>query len=440
MYQDINDQNKWKLKAKKVGLVVITANQSGSSNYLPAISISQNININVAQLKVTANAQNKVYGTLDPSLTFAVTGFKNNDQEANVLSGSLVRDTGENVGAYVIGKGSLVASSNYKIDFETDSLTITKASLSGITFNSSSFVYDGTSKIIEISGNLPKGASVSYTGNNQTETGVHQVIATIDGGTNYIGQTLNADLTITKASQSIVWNQNLIIGCSNETTIQLTARSSSGLPIMYKSSNESIAKINGAEVILIGNGYAEITAFQLGNNNFLSSNQITQTLNHKLNGMIKQKWDNILIFDNNSNDFEKWQWYKNGTIISGAIGQYYQSPQALSGIYHVIATDKSGNKMETCPISIVANQHKGGVKVVPNPVRQGEMFNIVADYSVEELKGASLVVMDLTGKIYKEIINVESTTKLKAPLTASVYIVHLFLKDGRKASTKMLVN
>ncbi|MEG0982239.1 Ig-like domain-containing protein, partial [Algoriella sp.] len=202
VYQDINDQNKWKLKAKKVGLVVITANQSGSSNYLPAISISQNININVAQLKVTANAQNKVYGTLDPSLTFAVTGFKNNDQEANVLSGSLVRDAGENVGAYLIGKGSLVANSNYKIDFKTDSLTITKASLSGITFNSSSFVYDGTSKIIEISGNLPKGTSVTYAGNNQTETGVHQVIATIDGGTNYVDQTLNADLTITKASLS----------------------------------------------------------------------------------------------------------------------------------------------------------------------------------------------------------------------------------------------
>lgn len=172
---------------------------------------------------------------------------------------------------------------------------------------------------------------------------------------------MKAILTIEKANQTINWNQDLVIGCASEKVIQLTARSSSGLPIVYHSSNESIAQVNGNEIILVGNGYVEITATQEGNNNYLSASNITILLNNRLTGMVKQKWNDVLVFDNSSLDFVKWQWYKNGKIINGATGQFYQSPEALSGTYYVIVTDKKVNEIETCPLVIVANQKKEGI-------------------------------------------------------------------------------
>ncbi len=343
------------------------------------------------------------------------------------------------MGNYVINQGSLSANSNYTLAYTPSDLTITKASITGITFTDGTFTYDGTAKSIEITGILPIGAKVSYVGNSQTEAGTYTVTVTI-GGDNYVGQTLSAKMIIEKAAQTITWNQNLVVGCDVENEIQLTAKSSSGLPIVYHSSNESIAKIIGDKVVFTGVGFVEITASQVGNNNFLSANSTTKTLNTRSKGMVKQKWDKVLVFDNSSNQYVKWQWYKDGVRLNGATKQFYESLEPLSGIYYVVATDLSNNQLETCPMTIVANVSTGGIKVVPNPVRQGTMFDVVANYTSTELIGAELIITDLTGKKFFETKNVRPTTKLQAPLTASVYVIHLFLSDGRKASTNMLVN
>lgn len=68
------------------------------------------------------------------------------------------------------------------------------------------------------------------------------------------------------------------------------------------------------------------------------------------------------------------------------------------------------------------------------------MFKVIAYYKNEELINAKLVITDVTEKVVKEVNKVEPTTTLQAPLTASVYVVHLFLEDGRKTSVKMLVD
>jgi len=246
-------------------------------------------------------------------------------------------------------------------------------------------------------------------------------------------------LIIDKATQAIIWNQNLVVGCDVGNEIQLTAKSSSGLPIVYHSSNESIVKVIGDKVELTGVGFVEITASQQGNNNFSSANSIAKKLNTRSKGMVKQKWDKVLTFDNSSNQFVKWQWYKDGVRLNGATKQFYESLQPLSGVYYVVATDLYNNQLETCPITIVANVKTGGIKVVPNPVRQGTMFDVVSNYTLTELIGAELIITDLTGRKFVEMKNVRPTTKLQAPLVANVYVINLFLSDGRRASANMLV-
>ncbi|SFJ90356.1 MBG-2 domain-containing protein, partial [Myroides guanonis] len=91
-------------------LYLISANINGCESH----RIKVVLNAMPAELTVSVNAgQTKLYGNVDPELTYTVSGLKNNEQASNVLTGTLSRDTGENVGMYSINQGSLSAGINY---------------------------------------------------------------------------------------------------------------------------------------------------------------------------------------------------------------------------------------------------------------------------------------------------------------------------------------
>ncbi|WP_313580840.1 MBG domain-containing protein, partial [Chishuiella sp.] len=132
VYQDSN--GKWKLKANSIGNVTITAMQSGNNTYLPAANVSQILTINPAIITITAEPKSKNYAEIDPELTYSVSGLVNNDIQSDILSGSLQREIGEDVGTYEIQKGTLSVTSNYSVIFVNNYLEITKATISGISF------------------------------------------------------------------------------------------------------------------------------------------------------------------------------------------------------------------------------------------------------------------------------------------------------------------
>ncbi|MGJ1265264.1 MBG domain-containing protein, partial [Sphingobacterium spiritivorum] len=189
---------------ENVGTYAISNNDLAASNYTITY-VGSDLTITKANLTVTADAKTKVYGTTDPALTYKVTGLVNNDA-AIVVTGTLKRATGENVGTYAISNNDLAAS-NYTITYVGANLTITKAAISGITLSDASFTYDSAAKSILISGTLPAGTTVSYTGNNQTAAGTYTVTANIDGGINYTNLTLQATLKINKAKQVITFKE-----------------------------------------------------------------------------------------------------------------------------------------------------------------------------------------------------------------------------------------
>lgn len=71
--------------------------------------------------------------------------------------------------------------------------------ITGITFESQTFVYDGTEKTITISGKLPDGVTVAYENNKATEVGVKTAKATLSGK-GYKTLVLTATLNITSSS------------------------------------------------------------------------------------------------------------------------------------------------------------------------------------------------------------------------------------------------
>ncbi|KAF5269853.1 hypothetical protein FQR65_LT17914 [Abscondita terminalis] len=276
---------------ENVGTYAISNNDLAASNYTITY-VGADMTITKANLTVTADAKTKVYGSSDPALTYKVTGMVNNDA-ATVVTGTLKRAAGENVGTYAIGNNDLAASnytityvganltityanltvtadaktkvygssdpaltykvtvcwlknvgtyaisnndlaaSNYSITYVGADLTITKAAISGITLSDASFTYDSAAKSILIAGTLPVGTSVSYTGNNQTAAG----------------------------------------------TLSLDISSNSPLPIKIYSDNTLVAEVTGnQEVTVRGVGLALIRAEQSGDANYIAADAVTREL------------------------------------------------------------------------------------------------------------------------------------------------------------------
>lgn len=71
----------------------------------------------------------------------------------------------------------------------------------GITFANKTVTYSGLEYVLEISGTLPEGTKVDYTGNKGTDAGVYNATAKLSGE-GYKEKTLTATLTIEKADLS----------------------------------------------------------------------------------------------------------------------------------------------------------------------------------------------------------------------------------------------
>ncbi|MBD8487375.1 gliding motility-associated C-terminal domain-containing protein [Echinicola sp. CAU 1574] len=105
-----------------VGNYAISASGYSSSNYTINY-MDGSLEITPEALTVVADDKSKVYGTIDPALTYVVSGLVNGDG-MEVIVGNLNRSPGEEVGSYPINRGSLSTSANYLLQFTGGELTI----------------------------------------------------------------------------------------------------------------------------------------------------------------------------------------------------------------------------------------------------------------------------------------------------------------------------
>ena len=80
------------------------------------------LTITPVSVLVNANANSKIYGEADPTLTATVTGVLENDDF--VPSYTISRETGNNVGQYIITPTGDVAQGNYTVTYDTALFTI----------------------------------------------------------------------------------------------------------------------------------------------------------------------------------------------------------------------------------------------------------------------------------------------------------------------------
>ena len=78
-------------------------------------------------------------------------------------------------------------------------------------------------------------------------------------------------------TQTITFN-SLLVKTYGEASFDLTAIATSGLPVTYSSSNESVATISGSTVTIVGAGSTTITASQSGDVNYVAATPVIQLL------------------------------------------------------------------------------------------------------------------------------------------------------------------
>ncbi|MEA8484215.1 MBG domain-containing protein [Pseudomonas aeruginosa] len=177
--------------------------------------VGNDLRITPAQLNVIADAKTKVYGDLDPTLTYQVSGLKRGDTAGAVLNGgSLSRVAGENVGVYGINQGGLgLVSSNYTLNYQGNDLTITKALLNVIA-DAKTKVYGDADPALtyqvsglkngDSAGAVLNGGSLSrVAGENVGTYGINQGDLALNSG-NYDLSYQGNNLTITKALLNVI--------------------------------------------------------------------------------------------------------------------------------------------------------------------------------------------------------------------------------------------
>ena len=129
---------------ENVANYVVTPTSAADSNYSVSF-VTTTFGINQAALTVTANSGlSKVYGTIDPTLTYTITGFLGADNEASLDTPvSISRAFGEFVANYVVTPSS-AADSNYSISFVTSTFGITQAALTVTADSGLSKVFGAT--------------------------------------------------------------------------------------------------------------------------------------------------------------------------------------------------------------------------------------------------------------------------------------------------------
>ena len=105
--------------------------------------------------------------------------------------------------------------------------------ITGVTFKSVSFDYDGQEKTVTVSGTIPSGVTVSYSGNKGTDAGEYNASAVLFGE-GYNTLTLNATLTINKIDMAgISFNGGIFIYDAQEHKISITGNVPNGASVVY---------------------------------------------------------------------------------------------------------------------------------------------------------------------------------------------------------------
>lgn len=158
--------------------------------------------------------------------------------------------------------------------------------------------------------------------------------------------------------------------------------------------------------------------------------------------VFKQKWDNVLAVMNKDYnggyEFTAFQWLKNGEPIEGATGSWYHADGTLEAgaEYSVLLTDKQGNQLASCPITIegeaATEEAPKRITAHPTIANSGESILLTADGKAE------VTIYNTLGQ--KEAsLHFTDIGELQAPLKTGIYVMQAVFEDGSRDAVQLII-
>ena len=268
------------------GTCTIYANQEGNTNYTAAPQVGQVLTVGKAGQSISFDAlADKTYGDAAFDLSATTTSgltisYVSSNTAVATVSGNTITITGA-------GTTSITAipagNANYNTALPVvQSLTVIKSAQT-ITFSALSDKVYGDADF-DLTGTASSGLTVSYTSSNES-------VATVSGSTVTI---VGAGTTIITASQAGNGNYNAAVSVSQSLTVSNQGQEivfdalpekvygdapftvsatggGSGNPVVFSSSDASVATVSGNTITITGAGSCTIYANQAGNEDYSSS-------------------------------------------------------------------------------------------------------------------------------------------------------------------------
>jgi formylglycine-generating enzyme required for sulfatase activity len=234
----------------------------------------------------------KVYGsaayTLTPPTSTSSGAWSYSSGNTNVATVSGNTVTIKGAGTAVI-TASQASSGNYNAASTTANLVVNGVSPTLGAFSIPAKVYGAAAFSLTAPTSTSAG-SWSYSSGNTNVATVSSNTVTIKGaGTavitatqvatpNYLGSSTNANLVVTKASQTITFTLPATNTFTSNGLIPLAGKASSGLGITYTSAKTNILTISGTNAVIKGRGTNMVTASQSGNGNYNAATNVVRTI------------------------------------------------------------------------------------------------------------------------------------------------------------------
>lgn len=290
---DTNGDDIWTVTILGSGSTVITASQPGNNASGPAPDVSRTLVVHKADQFITLNPLPEKYVT-DPTFPLTATAssglgisFQSSNGEVASISGSTVTITG--AGTTLI-TASQEGNANYNAaPLVSLTLVVNKADQTITTFNPlpTKLVTDPA---FQLTATLSSGLTPHYSSSNAevatisgstvtiVGSGTTTITAFHEGNASYnAAPGVSQPLVVNKNPQTITFNE-LATKTFENSAFDLTALASSGLPITFSSSNNSVATVSGNTVTITGAGSTTITASQPGNATYASATNVSRTL------------------------------------------------------------------------------------------------------------------------------------------------------------------
>ncbi|MDX1349921.1 MAG: T9SS type A sorting domain-containing protein, partial [Putridiphycobacter sp.] len=297
----------------------------------------------------------------------------------------------------------------------------------------------------------PSGAvfstSGTYTDTIQNVAGCDSVI-TIDLVIQNTASSINllsCEPSVTSQSGNQQWNSAGIytdtipntVGCDSIITVDLSFSSPSSSTITASSCNEYISP---SGMVLTSTGtFTDVIPNAVGCDSTITINLTVTDLDNTVTVLhshpnFPSHIGEILEANQVGATYQWIDCNNNNAPITGATNQLI-APSA-PGFYAVVVTNGNCSDTSVCEqvlLLTVPSAAKASISVYPNPSNSIVFFNITGSFAT-----AQVAIYDITGKLLKETVIVDSETAIKLPESLGVYFAKVQI-DGEVMKTIKLV-